>query len=127
MKLPNLLLSLCLSCSCAVSTPNAIVAPAEIIASLPARESQVVHVIGILAFNGHARQLWTVGSSRDQNENCLTLVNTEPFEAALGRLDGQRITIAGTVIPDVSRDPDGNPVLDYGACNTVGLLVRAIR
>jgi hypothetical protein len=41
-------------------------------------------------------------------------------------LHGQWVTVTGVVIADISKDAEGNGVVDFGSCSQVGLLVEAV-
>lgn len=103
-----------------------VITPSDVNASIASWQGRVVKVSGVVAFESHARHLWTMGQSRDHVENCLTLINTVPLQSRLTRLNGRRATITGVVIPNTWTDADGSSIVDIGSCNRIGLLVRSI-
>lgn len=82
-----------------------------------------VRVKGYLAFEFHARQLWSSKADARRNNilRCVTLVGTRPHQEVLKRKSGSITTIRGKAYKDVTTGH-----YDVGACNRVGVLVEAV-
>lgn len=88
-----------------------------------AEEGRLVTVRGYLVFGSHARQLWHSKRARRRGmtSSCLTLVETGKHRQTLSRNSNKVIIITGRMRRDVTTG-----VVDYGACNQVGIAVETV-
>lgn len=109
-------------CGCVqgdLRTP-ATVSPSEI-ANMA--DGSVVRVRGYLVFESPLRQLWSSQRAYTESDfdNCVTLINTQPYRERLTEKSRSITIIAGRSFRDVLTGR-----VDYGACSQVGLLVESV-
>jgi hypothetical protein len=109
-------------CGCATAYSSVSGAMSTVEASR-GEEGRLVTVRGYLVFGSHARQLWQSKSTFRQSKlsSCLTLVETGRHRETLSRNSNRLVIVTGRVRRDVMTG-----VVDYGACNKVGIAVKSV-